>query len=141
MYQLISYSRPDTTGPKTSTYKITQLDDKAVAEELHETLSHALGVKVDLKKERTLYMLGPTRIHIDKVEGLGEFVEFEVVLGDGDSVEEGQKVADELMKKLGIEKEDLVVGAYADHLKKDGGDEVKKLSEDLKNQDRVDKEK
>ena len=63
-------------------------------------------------------MLGPTRIHVDKVEGLGDFVEFEVVLGENDTAEAGQKVADELMARLGIEKEDLVVGAYADHLNK-----------------------
>merc|ERR1712110_206721 len=92
MYQLISYSRADTLGPKTSTYKITQLDDKDIAEELHQTLSHALGVKSDLKKQRTLYMLGPTRIHVDNVEGLGEFVEFEVVLGENDTIERAKQL-------------------------------------------------
>merc|ERR1712071_316354 len=119
MYQLISYSRSDTLGPKVSEYVFTSIDDKELAEQLHENLKHALGVKTDLKKQRSLYMLGPTRIHVDTVEGLGEFVEFEVVLEDGDSVEAGQKVADALMVKLGILKEHLMVGAYADHLMKD----------------------
>ena len=100
-------------------HSFTSIDDKELAEQLHENLKHALGVKTDLKKQRSLYMLGPTRIHVDTVEGLGEFVEFEVVLSDGDSVEAGQKVADELMGKLGILKEHLMVGAYADHLMKD----------------------
>ena len=44
-------------------------------------LSLALGAIGSVKKVRTLYMVGQTRIHLDKVEGLGEFVEFEVCLG------------------------------------------------------------
>ena len=30
------------------------------------------------EKVRMLYMVGQTRVHLDKVEGLGEFVELEV---------------------------------------------------------------
>lgn len=40
-------------------------------------LSHSLGVKGTVKKTRTLYMVGQTRVHVDKVEGLGDFMELE----------------------------------------------------------------
>jgi len=42
----------------------------------------------------------------------------EVVLRDGQSDAEGQAIADDLMKKLGIEPTDLIEGAYIDLLEK-----------------------
>jgi len=36
------------------------------------------------------------------------------VLEDGQTTEYGQKIADDLMEKLGIHKEDLITGAYMD---------------------------
>jgi adenylate cyclase class IV len=38
----------------------------------------------------------------------------QVVLEEEQSVEEGQKIADELMERLGINSIDLIVGAYMD---------------------------
>ena len=43
-----------------------------------ETLKKALGIKGVVKKNRTLYMVGQTRVHVDQVEGLGDFMELEV---------------------------------------------------------------
>ena len=45
-----------------------------------ETLGEALGVKGRVKKTRLLYMVGQTRVHVDEVEGLGNFMELEVSL-------------------------------------------------------------
>lgn len=61
-------------------------------------------------------MVGQTRVHCDTVEGLGDFAELEVVLEDNQSVEDGQLIADDLMKKLGIEKTKLIKCAYMDLL-------------------------
>ena len=44
------------------------------------TLSKALGVKGVVNKRRKLYMVGQTRIHVDHVEGLGDFMELEVIM-------------------------------------------------------------
>jgi len=41
-------------------------------------LGLALGIKGVLRKRRTLYMIGQTRVHLDQVEGLGDFMELEV---------------------------------------------------------------
>lgn len=39
-----------------------------------------MGVKGEVVKERTLFMVKQTRVHVDAVEGLGNFMELEVVL-------------------------------------------------------------
>jgi predicted adenylyl cyclase CyaB len=68
-------------------------------------------------KERTVYIAGRTRIHLDRVEGLGQFVELEVVLEADESEAAGRREAEELMGKLHIRPEDLVECAYADLLR------------------------
>jgi predicted adenylyl cyclase CyaB len=111
--ELIYYARPDMPGPKMSTYVITETTEP---EQLRKTLESALGINGRVRKKRLLYMCGTTRIHIDEVEGLGDFVELEVVLDDADTVETGQRIAEELMMQLGIRLEDLQEGAYVDML-------------------------
>lgn len=37
-----------------------------------------MGVKGVVKKTRMLYMVDQTRVHVDSVEGLGDFMELEV---------------------------------------------------------------
>ena len=59
-------------------------------------------------------MVGQTRVHRDQVEGLGDFLELEVTLSEGESEEKGVQIANELMEKLGVDKDDLISGAYMD---------------------------
>jgi len=48
------------------------------------------------------------------VEGLGEFAELEVVLGENRTVQEGEAIAERLMESLGISNDDRIEGAYLD---------------------------
>ncbi|KAG8230272.1 hypothetical protein J437_LFUL009445 [Ladona fulva] len=114
---LLFYDRPDVTGPKLCDYSKCPIPQGNVSV-LKEVLSKALGEKGAVKKKRLLLMVEQTRIHIDSVEGLGDFMELEVVLNDDQSAEDGQKIADSLMEKLGVKKEDLLEGAYFDMLPK-----------------------
>src|SRR4051812_45132948 len=84
--ELIHYARPDTAGPKESQYLFYPTDRP---EELKPVLANALGVSGIVRKKRTLYLIGQTRVHIDRVEGLGEFVELEVILDPGQDVHYG----------------------------------------------------
>jgi predicted adenylyl cyclase CyaB len=79
-------------------------------------LAAALGVRGVVRKRRRLYLIGRTRVHLDQVEGLGGFIELEVVLGEGEAASQGEAVAVELMDRLGIARSDLVRGAYLDLL-------------------------
>jgi len=109
--ELIYYERPDQDGPKRSDYQIAETSDP---ENLKHVLEMAYGIRGIVKKTRYLYMIGQTRIHLDDVQGLGQFMELEVVMSDGQYDVEGQTIAEDLMQKLGIQKEDLVKGAYID---------------------------
>ncbi|XP_034257039.1 uncharacterized protein LOC117654484 [Thrips palmi] len=113
--QLVFYDRPDEEGPKLSNFECCELP---VGTNLVSVLSQAINVKGVLKKSRTLCMIGQTRVHIDRVEGLGDFMELEVQLTEEQTVEEGDRIAKDLMEKLGVSKDDLIQGAYMDHVLK-----------------------
>jgi len=111
--ELIFYRRPDTRGPSQSTYSIVPVADPPA---LVDTLDRACGILGLVEKERMLFHAGQTRIHLDRVAGLGDFMELEVVLGEGQSVAEGTAIARDLMDRLGISSADLVERAYLDLL-------------------------
>jgi predicted adenylyl cyclase CyaB len=116
--QLIYYQRPDGDGPKRSDYHIFETGDP---EHLKSALSLALGVRGVVRKTRHLYLVGQTRLHLDEVEGLGQFMELEVVLHPGQSDEDGRRIAEEIMSDLGVKGADLVEGAYMDLIESPGG--------------------
>jgi len=111
--QLIFYQRSDSAGPKESFYIISPTSSP---ETLRQALSLAYGVVGRVLKHRTLFMVGRTRIHLDKVEGLGDFLELEVVLAEGEPQTVGIAVADELLGKLAIPQSQLIDNAYVDML-------------------------
>jgi predicted adenylyl cyclase CyaB len=111
--ELIFYRRADQSGPKESFYVISPTTSP---DTLREALSLAYGQAGRVRKNRTLFLAGRTRIHLDRVEGLGEFLELEVVLADNESVETGETVARDLMAKLGIQPSQLIDVPYVDLL-------------------------
>jgi adenylate cyclase class IV len=111
--ELIHYVRADTGGPKLSDYVLAPTGDPAA---LREALSRAHGVLGRVRKTRLLLLAGQTRIHLDRVEGLGDFMELEVVLRDEQSLQEGQAIAELLMAQLGIAPSQRLAGAYLDLL-------------------------
>jgi predicted adenylyl cyclase CyaB len=113
--QLVYYLREDVSGPKRSDYKIFETDRPA---DLKLILSQAYGVRGVVSKVRYLYMVGQTRIHLDDVRGLGQFMELEVVLRPDQTDEQGQAIAEDLMRKLGILEGDLIDSAYMDLMEK-----------------------
>ena len=111
--ELIFYRRPDADGPKVSFYVLSPTDSP---DTLREALTLANGQAGRVVKHRTLFMVGRTRVHLDRVQGLGDFMELEVVLADDEPAEDGVREAHALMASLGISQESLVIGAYHDLL-------------------------
>jgi predicted adenylyl cyclase CyaB len=109
--ELIYYMRPDVAGARESHYEIYQVED---AEGLKALLKRALGVQAVVAKRREIYLIGNVRVHLDKVQGLGSFVELEGIV---DHQAELFHVAEEVRRlehALGIDTPSLVKESYAD---------------------------
>jgi len=115
--ELIHYDRPDRLEPAECRYTVCPCAAPAL---LREALSGALGVRGSVRKVRSLFLAGQTRIHVDEVEGLGSFVELEVVLRTEQTRADGERTAREIMRALGIEPRDLVETSYIDLLERGG---------------------
>ena len=115
--QLIHYERPDDAGPRTSEYVVVPTLEP---DRLRDLLASAYGIVGVVRKRRTVRLVGRTRVHLDTVEGLGTFVELEVVLDDAEPSEPGVVEARRLMTALGIGEDQLVRGAYIDVLQASG---------------------
>ena len=116
--ELIHYLRADEAGPRTSEYTIAPTSDP---EALRRILRAVMVVKGTVRKERLLYHIGQTRVHLDRVEGLGEFLELEVVLRPSQSAGEGVRIAREILERLEIPEEDMVLVSYLDLLQARSG--------------------
>jgi len=113
--ELIYYIRADSSGPKVSQYEISVTNEP---ESLKNILTSSLGVRGVIKKQRTLYKIGLTRIHFDQVEGLGNFIELEFVMQKNTSKKEALQTVENLMKKLEIQDNQLINTAYIDMIPK-----------------------
>lgn len=111
--ELIFYRRADQAGPKESFYLRSATSEPEV---LRESLALAYGSAGRVRKKRLLYLHGRTRIHLDAVQGLGSFIELEVVLRDGESSDDGVAEARQLMRSLAVDESRLIEGAYVDLL-------------------------
>lgn len=106
--KLIYYDREDIPEPKQSDIIIVETDEP---EALKAILGRSIGVKVTVEKTREIYQHQGTQVHLDSVDGLGTFIEFERPITDLPS---DRRVLEVLMEKLGIGEDDLVTVSYSD---------------------------
>ncbi|KAF1054242.1 MAG: hypothetical protein GAK41_00638 [Burkholderia gladioli] len=111
--ELIFYQRDDRDGPKVSYYTRSTVTNP---EAMHALLATGLTTRGIVSKERHVYLVGRTRIHLDSVDGLCDFIELEVVLAEGDEEASGEAEAHEMFARLGVPTEALVAVAYVDLL-------------------------
>ena len=108
---LIYYQRPNEAGPKTSNVLLYPASPG-----LKEILVTALGVLVAVEKRREISYLDNVKIHLDRVQKAGNFVEIEAA-GD-EQADRGALLAQcrELMEAFGIREQDLIAESYSDLL-------------------------
>ncbi len=107
---LIGYERANATAARGSDYRLIEIADGAG---IKATLAAALGVLTIVRKEREIFLFRNVRIHLDRVAGLGEFLEFEAVLEDhNDSA--GHAVLAELRQRFASVLAEALAGSYSD---------------------------
>ena len=111
--ELIQYEREDRVGPRCSQYQIAYTSTPEI---LLNILTRTLGRVGEVRKTRILFRVGQTRVHIDRVEGLGDYLELEVVLRPEQTEADGQLIAESLLSDLGVEKSQFIAEAYVDLL-------------------------
>jgi adenylate cyclase class 2 len=110
---LIQFERASEPQQRESRYRIIEVDDAGT---VVAALSATLGVRVVVTKRRRLFLWHNVRIHLDHVEGLGQFIELEAVApADSDLTHERELVAS-LRNTLSITDEHLVGLGYAEQL-------------------------
>jgi homotetrameric cytidine deaminase len=108
---LIQYDRPDAAHARESRYRLAPVHDP---ETLRAALDAALGTLVVVDKERHLLLWEGVRIHLDRVAGLGDFLELEgVAPPDSDLAAERERV-ERLRAALGVG--EILTDSYSDRL-------------------------
>lgn len=106
---LVPYSREDLSGPRASEYLMIPIAESQVALDL---FSKILGVNVCIDKQREILLFENVRIHLDRVAGVGDFIELEAVCRNNADLEDEYTKISLLMKLLEIDQAKLETGSY-----------------------------
>jgi predicted adenylyl cyclase CyaB len=107
---LIHYFRSNETGKRVSNYTISETN---TPKELNTILSSLYGVLITVKKSREITIIDDTRIHIDKVNGLGNYLEIEIIFN---SIKEARDRMRILIKSLELDEKTFIKVSYSDLL-------------------------
>jgi len=121
--RLVAYLRPDDAGPKGSDYVLVPIPDPAG---LKRGLAATLGIRAVVDKRREIFLVDNVRIHLDQVDGLGTFLEFEAVLGptpQGADIDDdaGRAQLADLRRRFDLRDADLITGSYGEMIAAAGG--------------------
>ncbi|MDX1937511.1 MAG: class IV adenylate cyclase [Flavihumibacter sp.] len=111
---LIFYERENVAGPRVSSFELVPVTDGAA---LLKLLTRAHGIKVQVVKQREIFYIDNVKFHLDRVEGLGTFVEIEAgnVLKDV-PVEMLQEQCAFYVNAFEIKEGDMLAVSYSDML-------------------------
>lgn len=113
--ELLPYFKTDDDGLKRSDYVRLPTQEPEL---LCSLLDQLLGTKMVVRKIGEVYLIENVRVHLDQVDGLGNFLEFEAVFTE-ESAEvqnrEKRKV-EKLMQQFLISPSDLFDGSYPELL-------------------------
>jgi adenylate cyclase class 2 len=110
--ELIYYEREDTATPKRSSVSLLSIPNPQM---LKQILERILTVKTIVDKVREIYMHEGIQVHLDAVEGLGTFIEFERLTTQNQGQQERDLARlERLRQQMGIESESLERLSYGD---------------------------
>ena len=108
---LVAYLRPDDHGFRVARFHRLPVTDP---EGLAETLGAMLGEVARVVKEREVWWWNDVRIHLDAVQGLGSFVEFEARLDRIGDEAEARRRLERLMRDFEITDDDVIAGSHGE---------------------------
>jgi len=112
---IIFYNRPNKKTSRLSEYDIIEIQKSGI-KGIKKLLSNALSSSVIVKKVRRLYMYQHTRVHLDHVNGLGDFLELETVVKGGQKMIDALKEHRRVVRALGLESCEKIPFSYSDLL-------------------------
>ena len=111
--ELIPYFRPDRKGPKLCRYEVIPILRPRAVKALFKAL---YGIEAVVDKTRDIYLKGNIRVHLDRVRGLGDFLEFEAVFRTDSPKRRALEKAkvQRLLRLFGVKPGDLLENSYLD---------------------------
>lgn len=110
---LIQFERASEPQQRESRYRIIEVRDGEV---LRAALTAAIGARVEVTKHRRLFLWNGVRIHLDRVEQLGTFIELEAVAPQASDLSPEYELVAELRETFEISDDRLVALGYAEQL-------------------------
>ena len=107
---LIYYERPNHDASRYSQYQLCKINDPSALKVL---LTAAFGIKTIVQKHREVWMFNHTRIHLDRVVDLGQFIELETVF-QGQTETEAVNEHQHVKTTLRLDTTDPVAVSYSD---------------------------
>lgn len=110
MGTLIHYFRSSESGKRVSNYTISETN---TPKELNSIFISLHKVLINVKKVREITIIDNVRIHIDKVIGLGNYLEIEIIFN---SIKEAKKRMEHLIEILELNENEFINVSYSDLL-------------------------
>jgi len=108
--ELVFYQRDEGGDLRPSDYHLASVPNGVA---MKAVLGGALGILTVVRKRRTLLLLDTTRMHLDNVDNLGQFIELEVPVRDGDEANAAARM-EMLLRELGVRWDECIRASYAD---------------------------
>lgn len=112
--QLIWYDRPNEAQARQSDYSLIVVEH---GEQLRDVLAKSLGVRAEIDKHRTVYLHDNVRIHLDRVSGLGDFLEFEAIVDERCDESAARVKLARLLSEFRLTSDAVIAGSYSDLLR------------------------
>jgi predicted adenylyl cyclase CyaB len=100
-FVIIYYKRPNEAASKISNYKVYRFEKKDFAQ-IKKMFSDLCDEKVIVRKVRDLWIYKNTRIHLDNVNNLGNYLELETVVEESENIKRYQLEHKEIVNLLDI---------------------------------------
>lgn len=107
---LIFYQRANARRARRSKIEMMMLPPR---NSIRAILTGAIGVRVVVDKRREIYFVGNVKVHLDRVRGLGKFVEVEAI-SRGRNLTKAREQARKFQRLFGIKASDIVPQSYSD---------------------------